>query len=571
MSIAPSVFAQNVFSLNGAPLRMPAKSMRHLHPIYDMPSSSSLLKFGRQTHKSTTLGYKLSLPPIKYSNYHALYVAPTGNQVSVFSSDKLNDAIHGSEVIKTNYFDTKTKDQVSYKELRNGSKIYLRSAFHSADSIRGISADLTMIDEVQDIISDHIPVIEQCMSHSLAKWEHLKEQGKNYPMHLFNCRMYAGTPKTVENTMERYWEESTQNEWLIKCQHQGCKKWNYINEHNIGDTCLICNKCGKPILYQYGQWVSMNSGGIIDGYRLPQIVLPWINNVNNERAWQINVINTRRIYSAEKYFNEVLALSYAAAKHPISPVELKACCEDKDMIRVEDAKNHVRLRGCIVTAGIDWGKGDTASGTSYSTLDIGALIKNKFTIVFKKRYTGRMSEPLKQVADMIQIIRAFGCNLTIADTGDGRTSNAMMVKELGADHFGEIYEHGTIRQKIRFDKEKGIYIMNRTRMMTDVIMEIKRAEVGFFRYEQFKEFQSDFTGIFSEYSEQTRMTKYDHNVPDDAFHSWMFSRIACAILRGELSRYLSGGLSTANEHDSGISLGMEENPGDCLGEMYPLS
>jgi len=570
LSIQPHKFATEVFYLNGTPLKLPAESMRHLFPIYDKPSSSSILKFGRQTHKSTTVSYKISLPPIKYPNYHALYVAPTGNQVSVFSSDKLNDSLHGSEFIDVNFFDTKTKDQVTYKELSNGSKIYLRSAFHTADSIRGISSDMVMIDEIQDIISDHVPVIEQCMSHSLAKWEHLRTAGKNYPMHLFNCRTYAGTPKTVENTMEKYWEQSTQNEWIIKCHNQGCKKWNYINEHNIGDNCLICNKCGKPIFYQYGQWISMNSEGILDGYRLPQIVLPWINNINNERAWQINVINTKKIYSAEQYFNEVLALPYAAARHPISVVELKACCEDEDMITPEKAANHFRLKGNIVVAGIDWGKGDTASGASYSTLDIAVFFKNRFITVFKKRYTGRMSDPLKQVQDMLEIIRAFGVQLTIADTGDGRTSNAMMAKALGANHFGEIYEHGTIRQKIKWDKEKGHYIMNRTQMMTDCIMEIKRAEISFFKYEQFKEFQPDYTGIFSEYSEQTRMTKYDHNVPDDSFHSWMFSRIACAILRGEFSRYLSGGMTVANDHDSGIALGMHDTENEALGEEYPI-
>lgn len=554
MSILPHIFATNVFSLNGSPLRMPEESMRHLYPIYDKPSSSTLLKFGRQTHKSTTLAYKLTLPPVKYSNYHSLYVAPTGNQVSVFSSDKLNDSIQGSGMIKDHYFDTRTKDQISYKELKNGSKIYLRSAFHSADSIRGISSDMVMIDEMQDIISDHIPVIEQCMSHSIAKWKHLKKERKtDLPAHLFNCKMYAGTPKTVENSMEKYWAKSTQNEWLIKCQH--CNKWNYINEHNIGETCLICNKCGKPIFYQYGQWVTMNSGAAIDGYRLPQIILPWINDPENDRAWRINVINTREIYSAEKYFNEVLALPYAAAKHPINIIELKACCQEFEMIRVEDARTNRMISGCILTAGIDWGKGDTASGTSYSILSIGAWVRGKFTTVFKKKYTGRMSDPLKQVEDMLMIIRAFGVSLTMADTGDGRTSNAMMAKALGAERFCEIYEHGTIKKKIRWDKDKGIYIMNRTQMMTDFIMEIKRAQVAFYKYEEFKQFQPDFTGIYTEYSEQTRMTKYDHNVPDDAFHGWMFSRIANGIVRGEFSMYLTGGVSDSGEIDDGIGLG----------------
>lgn len=552
--ITPQQFAVNVFYLNMVPLNMPAESMRHLFPIYNKKSNAMLFKFARQTHKSTTLGFKISLPAIKYSPYHALYVAPTGNQVSVFSTDKLNSALRESHVVRDHYFDTKTKDQISYKELRNGSKIYLRSAFHTADSIRGISADFTAIDEVQDIISDHIPVIEQSMSHSLAKWEHLSKDQSNLPMHLFNSKLYAGTPKTVENTMERYWEQSTQNEWIIKCENQGCRKYNLINEYNIGDTCLICNKCGKPIHYRDGQWVAMQPDGFIDSFRLPQIVLDWINNPRNEKAWQINVIQTRKIYSTEKYFNEVLALPYAAAKHPMSVAEIKACCKEYEMVSDEWALNDPVAKAGVNFAGIDWGKGDTASGTSYSVLTISTWHQGAFKVLFKRKYTGRMSEPLKQVKDMIRAVNRFRCVLTIADTGDGRTSNAMMVEALGVNRFAELYEHGSLKKKIRWDKDKGYYIINRTQVMTDYIMEIKRAQVQFFKYDEFKEFQPDFTGIFAEYSERLRMTKYDHNVPDDAFHSYMFSRIACKIARGEYSKYLTGGADSDYQEQTAITL-----------------
>ena len=135
----------------------------------------------------------------------------------------------------------------------------------------------------------------------------------------------------------------------------------------------------------------------------------------------------------------------------------------------------------------------------------------------------------------------------------------MMVEALGAIRFSEIYEHGTIKQKIKWDGTKGHYIMNRTRMMTDVIMEIKRAQVRFFRYDQMKEYQPDFTGIYSEYSERTRMTIYDHNVPDDTFHAYMFSRIACMVVKGDLSKYLSGG--TDDVDSQGTSDGVQLNKG----------
>lgn len=543
MIILPSDFAQNIFYLDGMPLRLPRDSMRHIYPIYNCPSNATILKCARQTHKSTTIGYKLALPSVRYGNYHSLYVAPTGSQVSVFSTDKLNGALRESGIIKDNYMDTQTKDQISYKELSNGSKIYLRSAFHTADSIRGISADSTFIDEVQDIISDHIPVIEQCMSHSLAKWKHLREADPSLPMHLFNCKMYAGTPKTMQNTMEKYWDNSTQTEWIIKCRH--CNKYNYINENNIGPECLICNnsKCGKSIYYEDGRWVELNKGGFIKGYRIPQIILKWINDPTNPEAWQSNVIHNRKIYASEKFYNEILALPYANARHPLNIIEIKAACKSDLMIDDDHAFGNKLLSGIPTFAGIDWGKGDTASGTSYSVISILARLNGRPRYIFCKRYSGRMSEPLVQIQDMLRIINRFGCSLTIADTGDGRTSNAMLAKELGAARFGELYEHGTVRQKIKWDKEKGHYLINRSRVMTDTFMEIKKNQVDFFNYDQFKEFEADFLGIYSEYSERTRIAKYDHNVPDDCFHSYMFSRIACSIYHGEYARYLSGGIN----------------------------
>jgi hypothetical protein len=545
MTVNASTFATNIFYLDGVPLKLPYESTRHLYPIYNKPSNAILLKFARQTHKSTTVAFKTVLPCLKYPNFHSLYVAPTGNQVSVFSTDKLDGAIRGSSVIKENFLTTQTKDQITYKELANGSKIYLRSAFHTADAVRGISSDQTSIDEVQDIVSDHIPVIEQSMGHSLAKYDHMKDRIPGLPMHFFNSKIYAGTPKSIDNTMEKYWLKSSMCEFLIHCTNQGCGKWNYIDECNIGEVQLICRKCGKPIFYENGQWVSMNQGGFISGYRLPSIVLPWINNIKNPEAWKINVIQPRSIYSAEKYANEVLALSYAAARHPLSAPELQACCEDYDMITEDTYDMNPLLKGVnVIVAGIDWGKGELSiTGSSFSILCITALIRGKYKVIFMKRYSGKLSDPILQIEDMLRIIFKFQCKLVIADTGDGRTSNAMMVEALGPTRFAEAYEHGTIRQKIRWEREKGIYVFNRSRVMVDAIMSIKRTEIGFFKYDQFKEFQSDFTGIYSEYSDSTRMTKFDHVTADDCFHGFLFSTVALNILTGKYNRYLFGGVN----------------------------
>jgi len=535
-------FAQSVFYVNGRPMKITRKDHRHLYAIYNKPSNAKILKFGRQTHKSTTDACLGTVPMLKYPNYHVLYIAPTGNQVSVFSNDKLKGTLQSSDIITKHFMDSHTTDQVTFKELSNGSKIYLRSAFHSADASRGISADMCIFDEIQDLVADHIPVIEQCMSHSLPKWAQMKEDNPNLPMHLFNSKVYSGTPKTLDNTLERYWNISTQNEWIVKCT--GCNKENYLCERNIGKTGLICSKCGKPLLYDNGRWVAMKSEGtVMDGYRMPQIAVNWINNPLYPEIWETNVIKTQKSYSIEKYYNEILALPYANAKHPLNEHDMEAVCGDKPIFREDGIDPSVNKKGTFpfITAGIDWGKGDTMSGTSYSVLTIMAWHKRKPTVLFMKKYKGRMSEPLIQIEDMLRIIYAFGAQLTIADMGDGRTSNAIMVDKLGPGKFAELYEHGTLATKIKWNSDSGYYIINRTQVMTDFFMEITRGQVSFFRWADFKdEFLSDFTSICAEYSEQTRMIKYDHNLPDDAFHSYLMARVAMAVKTGEYAKFLTG-------------------------------
>jgi len=563
----PFSLIENLFYLDGNPISLPYDEMRHLLPIYNTTAPEMLLMFGRQTHKSTTVGNKLVLPALMIPSYRSLYVAPTALQASVFSNDKLNGTIYGSPIIEKNYTGPHYADQVGYKELKNGSKIYLRSAFRNADSIRGISADHVMFDEVQDIIRDNIPVIRQCMGHSMQHGATLQKHHPNIPIGLFNNTTYAGTPKTMENTLTFQWARSSQNEFLIRCTH--CNKLNYIDEQNIGPTQLECRVCHRPIWYQNGKWVQTNPNGHILGFRLPQIVLPWINNPNNPDSWKINVINTQYQYSVEKYYNEVLALPYANAKHPVEEADIRKCCiSDLSCASEEHGLESVGLstRQVVTVAGIDWGKGDICSGTSYSVLTIGAVVKGVYTVLLMKRYSGRQnSEAIFQLQDMIRLVNRFGCKMVIADTGDGRTSNAHLVKALGPQRFCEIYESGNLKAPLKWDTQTGKYVLSRTQMMTNLLMEITRQQVRFFRWEEFASFSPDFTGIFTDYSEKTRLTQYDHNVPDDAFHSYMYSRIAAGILRGEYDTYL-GGSSNYQNMDDVIDFGVTDY--NVEGSMY---
>jgi len=44
--------------------------------------------------------------------------------------------------------------------------VFVRAAYHSADAARGISADLLLVDEFQDIAAGDLPVLQETLSHS---------------------------------------------------------------------------------------------------------------------------------------------------------------------------------------------------------------------------------------------------------------------------------------------------------------------------------------------------------------------------------------------------------------------
>ncbi len=527
-------FAQSAFYLGGMPLDLSYHKRRHLYPIYNNPYNYILLKFARQTEKSSFLAYRTLGNLVKYPYMNSLYVAPTGNQVSVFSNDKIASAIRESRIIQKFYLSTKTKDQVAYKELTNGSKMYYRSSYLTPDSSRGISADMCKFDEVQDLLSDHIAVIEQCMAHSLEKWEMYK---KTHPKHIFASKVYAGTPKTVENTLEQFWRESTQTEWIIKCTH--CNKYNFIDIKNVGKEFLICRKCGKDIFYEDGKWYEFNPGAIIHGFRLPQIVLPWINDRKDPYKWQKSVIETRQIYNEQKFHNEILALPYASSTNPISSIHIQSCCMPNVIMSLHPPTEHDPDWPTTLIMGVDWGKGDIlAQGTSFTNVNIGGMIRdNKIRNVFAKKFMGAESDPLLEIQELMRLVIQFKVQLVIADHGDGRTSNAMLLKELGPKRFAEVYSSHALGKKIKWDPT-GKYIINRTQMMTDVIMTIRQGYQCWWNHEEFKTFARDMLSIYSDYSDKTRMTRYDHTSPDDYFHALMYTYIGIQLSRGAFDKYI---------------------------------
>jgi len=335
--VSPSQFTEYAFFMPAEGGRgfsnFTFEGRRHMRKIYDTPAKRILLFCGRQVEKSTMLGNITLTYCSLVQSYKALYVSPSMTQTKTFSADRIKEPIETSPVLR-NFTTSMLSSNVLEKQFINRSKITMRYAFLNADRCRGIPAYCLLMDEFQDILSDNIPVIEQCLSHSPEKW-------KRY--------VYAGTPKSLDNNLEYYRDRlSTQGEWVVPCDRHLPRYWNVLGEKNIGLKGLSCDKCGEVInaMHPDAQWANMVKDAPFESYRIPQLMVPWKN-------WAEILLDYKR-YPRDKFYNEVLGISYDSGLRPLSTNNIKEVCNPD--LHMVDYLNYRELSySQPIFAGIDWG------------------------------------------------------------------------------------------------------------------------------------------------------------------------------------------------------------------------
>lgn len=485
----------------------------YLKEIYDSSSKKILLKSGRQTEKSTLLGNKTLAYSCIINSFNTLYVSPTNQQTKTFSQDRLREPIETSPILKS-WTTTRVSDSIFHKRFINRSQIYLRYAYHTADRCRGIPSDKIVIDELQDILTDNIPVIEECSSHSLYK--------------LFT---YSGTPKSYDNTIEQYWiEQSTQNEWMVPCERHLPVFWNILDERNIDKKGLVCSKCRELINpgSEKAKWVSMNPNirtrmsEPFEGYRIPQLMVPWID-------WNY-ILDKYNTLSRSVFYNEVLGLSFDSGTKPLTRQDVIDNCDPELVMTTDSIKSVINsLGGAPIFAGIDWGGGGSHS---FTVISLGAYYKNKFTIFYIHRFEGEEEDSEIQLKIIEKIINNFNVSLVGVDNGGGKLQIDVLQRKFGRNRIVP-YQYSSTNKKITWNPELHRFIVHRTEVMTDIFAAIKRRDfIRFPSWDYFEDpFGSDMLNIFSEYSERSRQTKYDKSpsVSDDSFHSILYCVLASML------------------------------------------
>ncbi len=518
--IIPSVFAESMYLIDGKPFRL--KGRKYLRAIYDTDIEEGLIKSGRQVEKSTTLSVKIGNSVILQPHTPVLYVAPRTEQVKMFSKTRLSKLFRYSQgnFIFRNLMHPDLANQVYMKEFTNGSEVYMRHCFDEGDNIRGLTIKELNLDEIQDIHVDAIPVIKETQSH-------FTEEGNRA------ITWYTGTPKTFSNTIEQLWQESTKNEWVIKCSHCGYRQ--ILGIPNIEPTRMVCRKCKRELLKDDiadGDWVEMQSGKLIKGFRISQLMVPWIKIDGNGGIW-----DKYNKYSPAKFHNEVLGLSYEVADKPFYD-KLLNDITDWDMDFVYRAEGKFALADIFM--GVDWGSGER----SYTVVTVGTMTDEKparFRLLYTKKYTTSQEIDVEyQVRDIAKMMSDFRVKLCCVDWGFGFAQIQQLKKTFGNRVVPIYYSHSQ-KDLYKWDNQSERYVVKRTNVLHDYVTLVHNHGVVWpgrpiaemrFLWDHHLAVQAEYRAGQLGRSEEMI---YTHPIahPDDGFHSCSYAYLAHRLSKGQ--------------------------------------
>lgn len=504
--------------------------------LYDIYPQFLVVKAGRQVGKSLGLAGRLVTGSISQKFFTSLFMAPSQIQTKRFSGGYL-DTFRDSKYVSKYFVNNKDPGNVFEKTFSNKSKIYLSygQTSNDADRVRGLTADLLCLDEVQDIQLESIPVIKEILNTSA-----------------YGYQLFTGTSKSTANTLEQLWLETNQMEFVKKCGK--CGKWVIPNEFDLmmemvsNPEFMVCPYCHKEFSFIGGQWVSTISElshgrGAKYGMHLPQLIFG-ANTRTGSRQWddlydKVQQSKNGVLYTAETVANEIFGLATDLGATSLSMKEARACCLPDLLEWVKPDKSNVPpsvlpLINNIHTTvlGVDWSvSGSMGSHTVVTVL--GVDYSGRMIMLFSKKLMG--NHILTQVDEVLSIARSYNCKMIGSDRGVGVLQGELMQQQYGATRV-VMCNYVSASKRLKWDSAGFFLAADRTGAMDDVMHKMRLGIDRFVtpRWEFTQDYWADALSIFEEETViGKRVYRKQPSIPDDWFHSVVFANLAYKYLTGE--------------------------------------
>jgi hypothetical protein len=490
----PLEWCESFVHLNGS--RISFADRPYLRAVYNSRARRVVMRCSRQVEKTTLICNVVCRAAVVYPGVHIVIVFPRHDQASVFAKSRLRPVIAKSPILRRILLgQSERKIQVNHMQFRNSSEVFIRSAYHSADAVRGIDADFLLIDEFQDIAAGDLPVLEESLSHSWHRRVFL-----------------TGTPKTVDNHLEDAFNRSTANEWRVACR---CGALVRLDEKCLGLHGPICPQCHEALELHQARWVPLNPDSLWgDGFTVNHLATPWLD--------YHHLLERQRIYNPALFQNECLGLPTQLGDHLVTREQCERCCTLRTMAQSrEDVSPDGRER---LFAGIDWG-GGAESGT---VLVIGFMQGDDVQVVRMDRF--RAQEDPEVVLQLIaQRCHDFRVKLIAADgMGNGQVYNNLLLARLPSLAGLYAIQYSVSDQEPRqYRGRLWRWTVGRTPSLGMVFTRIKTQRVHFPRIEDSSSFLAEIYCETAAYDEHERSITFTRPAtqPDDALHALNYAAI----------------------------------------------
>jgi hypothetical protein len=402
---------------------------------------------------------------------------------------------------------SKVAQNVLQRSFGNGSTMYFSFAFLDADRTRGIPADRISIDEIQDLNYDFLSIIRETMGGS--PW---------------GLEQMAGTPKSLENTIEKLWGDSSQAEWITKCRTAGCGHWNVprydhdllemigphssdISEKNPG---VICAKCRKPgsLNMREGRWYHFfkERRWKFAGYHVPQIIMPF--HYADHRKWDTLTAKKAGKFNTpfNVFLNEVCGEGCDLGSKLVTETDLKAAAILPWVNDPDIASNQVGAYLYKILS-VDWGGGggrlrnsgggSTKKGaemrerTSFTALAVmGIRPDGKIDVIWGHRSV-RSHDHVYEAKLILAAMRKFQCSHLIHDYGGAGAAREQLIIHAGfpMNNIIPIAYHPSARKGLMVphpatpDHPRNWYSLDKSRSLVNSCDMIKAGLLRFFQYD----------------------------------------------------------------------------------------
>lgn len=524
-----SHIVQSLLYIEGKPLSLANYPM--YNAIYDGLYPKILLKTGRQVSKSTTMASCIISSTIGQPHFKTYYISPSQEQTRKFSHTRIGKMLAYSPDIRKHFIGPESIDNVLLRLLKNGSEMAFTYALDDPDRARGYSADACYWDEIQDILWEPVvPVIEECMSNSKYAYS-----------------FYAGTPKTMENTIEFLWGISSQTEWCMRCD--GCGKSTFIDSVNAmglnGPECLACR---RPLNTRNGRWIDMKAGAPIKGFHIPQPIMPenvpacWSHSdpeySKAVERWQ-RLLFKMENWGDVKFLNESIGVSTSTGSRLLTKEILEGLCDDYNMQRLPTPR---AMEGVTrVVAGVDWsGGGQEIKGSegllkSRTVLHIWGEVEGRLKTLYYRVFPN--GHATGWIDEIVELCNAWNVQMLCGDAGEGALANALLRQRLG-DHRVLQARYMALSKPLEWNPATLCYHIDRTTIIDNYATFLLHKQAIYANIKDMTPAILDILNVYEETTQQGRkIWRHAPTQPDDCLHAQIFGWLAWRVLTQDLKFY----------------------------------